>query len=177
MSQSRLVPMRGAYLLDANIFMTAWRDHYPPDLCPGFWQCLEHHSRNGRLLSIDRVRDEIINPPDLVEWVRQVSGDMFASSREPVVNDVYSEIQQWVNDNAQFSPAAKDEFARVADGWFAAYAKVHEAVLVTNEVFHADARRRVPLPNICKQFDTLPPINTLQMLRELGVRFDWNQNP
>lgn len=70
-------------------------------------------------------------------------------------------------------PVDKDELARVADGWLAAYAKVYNAVLVTNEVFNENVRRKVPLPNICKQFG-ISHANTLEMLRGLGVRFEWN---
>ena len=80
-------------------------------------------------------------------------------------------MQVWVQTNDQFLPAAKHEFASVADGWLAAYAKVHGAVLVTNEVFASDAKRRVPLPNLCRQFD-VPYCNTINMLRGLGATFN-----
>ena len=80
-------------------------------------------------------------------------------------------MQTWVQTNNQFLPAAKHEFASAADGWLAAHAKVHGAVLVTNEVFDANVRRRVPLPNLCKQFD-VDYGNTIDMLRGLGVTFN-----
>ena len=67
--------------------------------------------------------------------------------------------------------AAKHEFAQAADGWLAAYAKTHNAIVVTNEVYNENSRRRVPLPNLCKEFD-VEFCHTADMLRGLGVKFD-----
>ena len=50
--------------------------------------------------------------------------------------------------------------------------KEADAVLVTNEVSAPDAKARVPLPNLCAEFG-VRYINTVELLRELNVRFDW----
>ena len=81
----------------------------------------------------------------------------------------------WVEGNTQFRREAKAEFAAAADGWLAAYAKVHGAVLVTHEQYSPDVKRRVPLGNICQQFG-VPMRDTFLMLRELEVRFDWTSD-
>ena len=159
------------YVLDANIFIAAWRDHYPIDLYPGFWECLQRFEQEKRLLSVDRVRDEISSPKNLVTWLRQHWRDTFALTTEPQTARVFSQMQTWVQANDQLLPAAKHEFASAADGWLAAYAKVHGTVLVTNEVLDANVRRRVPLPNLCVQFD-VDYCNTIDMLRGLGVTFN-----
>ena len=52
--------------------------------------------------------------------------------------------------SAPFS--AEAQFAGVADGWVAAYAKAHRLTLVTQEVYAAEAKSRVPLPNVCRAF-------------------------
>ena len=52
--------------------------------------------------------------------------------------------------------------------------KVHGTVLVTNEVFDSNARRRVPLPNLCRQFD-VTYCNTIDMLRGLVVQHPSNE--
>ena len=160
------------YVLDANVLMTAHHHYYAPDLCPGFWQCLSHYFHSSQLLVIDRVRDEILSPPELLRWVEQDLGGLFLSTTtQPVIN-AYGQMMEWVRENNQFMPAALSEFARVADGWLAAYSKVNGAVVVTNEVFDPNVRRRVPLPNLCEQFH-VRYINTYEMLRELGTRFAW----
>ncbi len=50
----------GPFVLDANVFIEAYRRYYGLDLCPGFWECLRHYGGHRRLLSIDRVRDELL---------------------------------------------------------------------------------------------------------------------
>ena len=63
------------FVLDANIFIEAHRRYYAQDLCPGFWDCLTHFSIERRILSIDRVRDELFVSQDrLVEWVKESPG-------------------------------------------------------------------------------------------------------
>ena len=160
------------YVLDADVFMAAHRRYYAQDLCPGFWECLTHYCREKRLLGIDRVRSEIQPPDALFEWVSRAPSELFVSSAEPPVIAAFTEMVNWVQGNEQFLPEAKTEFAEVADGWVAAYARVHNAVVVTQEVFNADVRKRVPLPNVCRQFG-VDYRDTFEMLRELEVRFDW----
>lgn len=164
------------YLLDANIFIAAWRDYYPIDLYPGFWQCLERYRQEGRLLSVDRVRDEIDSPKELVAWLKQHWQGAFVSTKDREVTRVFAEMQAWVQSNAQFLQAAKHEFAQAADGWLAAYAKTHNVIVVTNEVYNENSRRRVPLPNLCRMFD-VEVRNTADMLRGLGVKFDLRTLP
>jgi len=45
------------YILDANVFIEAYKRYYAFDLCPGFWRSIEHYGAQGKLASIDRVRD------------------------------------------------------------------------------------------------------------------------
>lgn len=81
----------------------------------------------------------------------------------------YREIIAWVQDNAQFTNAAKARFADDDDGWLVAYAKAKNCIVVTHEVVRPEAKNRVMIPNICQQFD-VPFVNTFDMLRALGVR-------
>ncbi len=69
---------------------------------------------------------------------------------------------------------AKAEFARVPDAWVTAYAKAKGAVLVTHEVPAPDARKKVPIPNVCQEFD-IPYIDSFEMLRTLRARFNWER--
>jgi hypothetical protein len=162
----------GPYLLDTNVFIEAHRRYYTMDLCPGFWKCLEHYCEESRVLSIDRVRGEISEGDALDEWISQAPDGLFAPTAQVEVVEAFTEMMTWVQDNGLFLPQAKDEFARVADGRLVAYAKAHDLVVITQEVFAADSRKRVPIPNVCRQFD-VPYDDTFSMLRALGVRFDW----
>jgi hypothetical protein len=48
-----------AYLLDANVFIQAKNLHYGFDFCPAFWDWLARENDGGRVLSIERVGDEL----------------------------------------------------------------------------------------------------------------------
>ena len=60
--QGALLRKPSTYVLDANVFVAAYQGYYAPNLCPGFWDVLEHFSIQGNLFSIDRVRAELIYP-------------------------------------------------------------------------------------------------------------------
>ena len=166
--------LRRIFVPDTNVFITAHRSYYPLNLCPGFWNCLIHHLHSGRILSIDRVRDELIGYGDeLSNWVQNAPPEMFVPSSEAPVIGAYQEVMSWVNCRVQFSTQANYEFSQGADGWLVAYAMSHNVILVTLEVSQPNVRRRVPIPNVCDQFG-VTPMDTFEMLDDLGVRFDWH---
>lgn len=160
------------FLLDTNVFIEAHKRYYAMDLCPGFWDCLEYHCQETRVLSIDRVREEILQGDALEEWARQAPSKLFASSAEDRVLQAFSDMVRWVQGSTQFHMRAKEEFARVADGWLIAYAQVHGLVVVTHESFSPNSKRKVPMPNVCQQFG-VPYNDTFSMLRSLEVSFGW----
>ncbi|MDT0632123.1 DUF4411 family protein, partial [Rubrivirga litoralis] len=88
---------------------------------------------------------------------------------QPVAN-LYAQMIAWVQANKQFSDAAKAEFASVADGWLAAYAHANSCTIITEEKFIHNIRKRVPIPNVCDEFD-IPYTDTFDMLRSLGCQF------
>jgi Domain of unknown function (DUF4411) len=47
------------YLLDASVLIQAKNLHYGLDFCPAFWAWLVENNAAGRVLSIDKVADEI----------------------------------------------------------------------------------------------------------------------
>ncbi|MCS6827186.1 MAG: DUF4411 family protein [Caldilinea sp.] len=162
------------FLLDTNVFIEAYRRYYALDLCPGFWECLMHYCKEPRLLSIDRVCDEIKEGDDLDTWVRQAPKSLFASTADPAVVKRYSELMAWVQKSPQFRPEAKAAFARGADGWLIAYAVEHGYAVVTHEAFDPGIKRKVPIANICQQFG-VRHVDTFDMLRTLEVRFGWDR--
>ena len=178
-SQAKLL-----FVLDANVFIGAHRSYYPIDLCPGFWDSLIRHFRAGSLLSIDKVRDELLDvskredeePDGLYYWTKDSPRDLFVSSGEQAVVDIYKDVIAWVYSSPQFYRGAKDEFARKADGWLVAYTQVHDVILVTQEVWKPDIKKRVPIPNVCEHFN-VDYVNTFEMLRQLGVRFELASSP
>ncbi len=163
-----------AYVLDSNVFIEAKNAYYAFALCPGFWNSLLGHYESGNLCSIDHVKRELlVGRDDLARWIkRSVPVTFFDPTTDTTVTAQYREISTWVQSNPQFVDLAKAEYAASADGWLVAYAKAKGHVVVTHEQLRAEARNRVPIPNVCEQFG-VAYTDTFQMLKALGVQFTW----
>jgi hypothetical protein len=160
------------YLLDANPFIEAKNRYYGFDICPGFWSSLIAQHAAKRVFSIDRIAEELKEQDDEVrDWVEsRVPATFFKKTEDQAVIDKFQAMVNWVYSQTQFTDAAKSEFASVADGWLVAYASVNGLIVVTHEQFAPGAQRKVPIPNVCIEFD-VEPTDTFKMLRELGEKF------
>ncbi len=166
-----MTPTPANYALDANVFIQAHRRHYAFELCPGFWDCIPRHHSAGRLLSIDKVRDELRTGDMLDTWAKTTAPDtLFDTTADPQIASVFADMMRWVQASTHYLPQAKSEFASVADGWLAAYTKAKGYTLVTHEEPDPLSKKRVPLPTLCMQFG-VPYTDTFMMLRSLGTRF------
>ena len=164
-----------SYLLDSDVLITAKNLYYAFDICPGFWESLLHHHREGHVFSIDRVRSELLagrSTEDLVKWVRNdVPEAFFLTADTDEVAQVYTEIMLWVQRHSTYFDHAKAKFATGADGWLVAYALVHGATVVTNEQSAPESKKDVKLPDVCDKYEVHRE-NTFNLLRALGARFN-----
>lgn len=164
------------YVLDSDVFIAAKNSYYAFAICPGFWDSLIHHYGEGHVLSIDRVRSELLagrKTEDLVLWVKEHAPDeFFVGTDDDAVTDAYGRVMLWVQRNAQYFDQAKAKFATEADGWLVAYAMVHNVTVVTNEQPRPESRNRILLPDVCMQFE-VPYKDTFSMLTDLGARYEW----
>ncbi len=167
------------YVLDANVFIEAKNRYYGFELCPGFWKALTVEHKSKSVFSIDKVCDELVrkkNKPDdepdaLSEWAEETVPDtFFQKTQDQAVIDAFKKMVAWVNSESQFTSAAKAEFASVADGWLIAHAKVNRLTIVTHEVYDSASKKKVPMPNVCLEFD-VECVNTFEMLEDLKVKF------
>ncbi len=167
------------YVLDANVFIEAKDRYYGFNLCPGFWKALIAEHKSGRVFSVDKVRNELVKvqhdpndkPDPLSDWAKDtVPETFFKETQDQAVIGIFQEMVAWVNSEPQFTPAAKAEFASVADGWVIAFAKVSGLTVVTHEVYAARVKKKVPIPNVCLEFD-VDDDNTFKMLEGLKVKF------
>lgn len=163
--------MSKCFVLDANPFIEAKDRYYGFDICPGFWTSLVDMNNIGRVCSIDRIRAELNEQNDEIkDWIdNRAPAAFFKRTEDQKVIDAFQKMVKWVY-SEPFSPPAKAEFASVADGWVAAYAAANKMIVVTHEVYAPGVTRKVPLPNICVEFD-IDYVSTFEMLRELGVKF------
>jgi len=160
----------GLLVLDANVFIEARKRYYAFDICPAFWDSLLAEHGSGNIISIDRVRDELMDV-EISAWIAsKVPADCWDDTKTHPVAHSYAQMIAWVQANQQFTAAAKAEFASVADGWLVAYAHSNNCTVVTEEKFIANIKKRVPIPNVCDAF-SVPYMDTFDMLRTLGCRF------
>lgn len=161
------------FALDTNIFIEAHKRYYAFGILPAFWETLIKLARDGCVVSIDRVKNELDRGNDWVaEWANREFRDYFASTATEPVFQRYQQLLKWAEGDVQFKPKAIEDFASGdnADAWLIAYAAANNCVLVTHEVFQENVRSKIPIPNACK-FIGVPYMNTFEMLQTLGVQF------
>ncbi|MBX9810347.1 MAG: DUF4411 family protein [Burkholderiales bacterium] len=169
---------RTRYLVDANVLMQAKRLYYRFAVCPGFWDCIAWHHKQGSILSIDRVKKEIDDgKDDLSQWVKsKCPKTFFEASTDSAIAAEYGNAMVWVQSQSRYTPAAKSKFATDADGWLIAYAKHHGVTVVTQEVPAPDSRKEAKIPDVCDALG-VKYVDTFDMLEKLKVQFNWKPTP
>ncbi len=171
-----MTPSSLTFLIDSDVLMQAHRMYYAFDICPGFWESLLFHHGQSRIFCISQVKDEIKGGDKdvLYTWAHEIAPPtLFSNTDDLAIAESYSRIIQWVQ-SEKFTEAAKEEYAKSADGWIIADAKVKGHTVVTNETYEKDRRNKVKIPNVCIQFD-IPCVDTFSMLRTLKTQFDWKR--
>jgi len=158
-----------AYLLDTNVFITAKRDHYRMNVCPGFWDWIAAANRAGKLYSITAVREELKKGSDvLVSWASQQSKTFFLPPDEYVIRAL-EEVSGWAN-TKDYRPAAISEFFSVADYWLVGHALATGYTVVTHEVGVPTSKKQIKLPDACNGIG-VKWINPFDMLEKERVLF------
>ena len=164
--------VKKTYLLDTNVFIQAKNQYYSFQICPGFWESLILENAEEIVFSIDRVKTELEKGNDeITQWVKDTApGTFFKNTDNKAVIECFAKIMNWVQSKPQYFDSSKAEFAGGADPWLIAYAKVNGLVLVTNESLAADAKNKVPIPNVCVNFD-VKYTRIFEMLETQETRF------
>lgn len=163
------------YILDANIFIEAARRYYSFYFGTKFWDFLVENGKKGVLCSIDKVLKEIQKgdkEDPLRKWAEKSFSKYFLPTNNDEVLKYYIDVINFVNNKKeQYSENAINEFLQEdnADAWVIAYAKYKNLIIVTQEVLDLNCRRRVPIPNVCKDFN-IEYKNTFEMLKELNFK-------
>jgi hypothetical protein len=149
------------YVLDANVFIEAAMRYYAFDLAPGFWAHRVAHGTAGVVCTIDRVDAEITGATPLRAWLDVDFAGFVRNSGTPDTLTHYAALMRWAQAQP-FTPAARSEFATVADAWLVAYAKANGGTVVTHEVYEANRLNRIKVPNACRSL-TVPFVNTFEI--------------
>ena len=136
-----------AYLLDANVFISAKNLHYGLDFCPAFWDWLIARNADGTVHSIDKVADELAAMGDELSTWAAARGAGFFRPPDPDLFPALAAVS--TRATAQnFEPAAVATFLQVADYYLVAAAHAGRHTVVTHEIPSA-SMRKIKIPNAC----------------------------
>ncbi|MBI1225857.1 MAG: DUF4411 family protein [Bacteroidetes bacterium] len=160
------------YLLDTNFFIESYRSSFPLDVVPSFWVKLSSLAADNKVVSIDKVKEEIYkNDDELKAWCEaSLPPDFFKDSTIAIAE--YASTVQWANSNKDnpYTQPALDVFmdANEADAWLVAYAKHQDLPLVTNERSEPASKKSVKIPDACQPMGVrcVKPMDMFRELRE-----------
>ncbi len=157
-----------AYLIDTSVFIHAKNFHYGFDFCPAFWDWIDQANRDGIVLSVRRVYEEIRDgDDDLAEWAKVRARTLFVDPDESI-NESFRAVSDWTR-VAGYSAAQVAAFLDAADYYLVAHGHADDHVVVTHEVV-APRRNKIKIPDACRALG-VECITPFQMLRAEGARF------
>lgn len=126
------------YLLDSSALIQAHHHHYGFDICPGFWNWLIRQHRDGRVFSIQKVKEEIREgdeTDDLRGWAEGIPEEFFiapTAATQPSFERV-SNLVNFPTTKVRYTYAAISTFLSDADYFLVAQALELRAIVVTHE--------------------------------------------
>jgi hypothetical protein len=136
-----------AYLLDANVFISAKNLHYGFEFCPAFWDWLIAENTAGKVYSIEKVGDEVLAlSDDLSDWAAPLGSGFFLRP-DTAVLPALAMVSAWAG-RQNYEAAAVNTFLQVADYYLVAHAQAGNHTVVTHEVPTASTRK-IKIPNAC----------------------------
>jgi len=170
------------YIFDSSSFITPYRLYYAEDIVPSFWEQLEDLIENGKVCTIDKVKEEITKIDDqLSRRVKRLfkravpfrrkntSDNLFSFGGESSEWIAYKSVISWA-ENSSYNKAAISEFKNdsKADAFLIAFCKTYNLTLVTEEVFKRK-KKRIPIPNACSALN-VRCLNLFDFMRETGIK-------
>lgn len=166
--------MSKVYVIDANIFISAHREKFPLDVVPSFWAKIKSLAEAGKLISLDKVKEEIYRMEDeLAGWCKEHLPDEFWYASESAAGE-YAGLARWAYGQTRiYNPEAIAEFLEGdnADAFLIAYAMADKdnRILVTYETSGNGSKKRVKIPDVCVAFGVKLMVPN-QMFRDLGEK-------
>ena len=157
-----------AYLLDSDVFIQAKNLHYGFDFCPAFWDWIDLQRRSGTVLSIEKVRDELIGGDDeLATWAEQRGEEFFLKPDSGILPSLRT-VSGWAS-GAGYEPAAVNIFLQAADYYLVAHAHEQDHVVVTHER-PSPSTKKLKIPDACIGLG-VKCVTPFEMLRTERARF------
>jgi hypothetical protein len=146
------------YCLDAGVFINSWIKHYPIDVFPSVWECLDELLKSGIAFVPREVYEEVERGGDDVhEWLSKRRSAVVEPD-EPVI----LLVKQIMKDHGRLCHGKPGRSG--ADPFVIAHAKVVGASVVTEESI---SKKPIDpkIPDVCNALG-IPVMNTVSLLRE-----------
>ena len=163
------------YILDSNFFIEAHRVSYPLDIAFSFWNKVMGLAAEGKIISIDKVKNELFGKNDPLEnWCREKLPSGFFKDKSSVIT-AYQQVANWAYSRRDhYNQAAIDQFldADKADAFIVAFALFDssERVVVTHEISNPNQRSKIKIPDAGHALG-VRVIRVMDMFRELNETF------
>lgn len=135
--------MSGIVFMDSNAFIASARLHYffNKKIFHPFWHVLEDLIRNGIILMLDVVYDELVPAAKesgrdmLSDWVEATCADYQIRHKTDEIGSAYVEVQDYLEQSGCYRSEAQRlwEEESKADPWLIAAGKVYGASIITDE--------------------------------------------
>lgn len=164
------------FIMDANSFITPFKQYYAFDLIPAYWNELEKHIAAEHIVILDIVKTELEKGEDeLTSWLENTKNLVSIPHKDSTIISKYQEIMQYVSDCGKYLPSAFHSWAinDVADPWLIATAAINNYILITEEVPSGGLSTKTPnkkakIPDIAEHFGVKTG-NVYYMMRELNI--------
>lgn len=154
------------YVYDTSSFRAL--QHFYPKIFKTIWQNLDEMVSSGKLTSTKEVFAELNNQnvsQEILDWAK-LNKSIFQTPQPNELSFV-AQIFQVIHFRALISKQANLRGTPVADPFVIACAKIHNAVVVTEEQFKPNAAK---IPNVCQHFG-IKCINLAQFMEEQNWTF------
>lgn len=166
------------FLIDANTFMAAARLYYAYDLLPSFWKIFGDKIKEGNVVLLDMVKNEINKGEDeLQKWVIERQDDFQCCNHvDPEIIPKYAAVMQYIQKCGLYNEKGLNSWARndVADPWLiaAAIAKGYTIITFEQSAGQLNSKNKsgkVKIPDVAGYFGVKVQ-NLYYMMRRLKMK-------
>ncbi len=150
------------YSFDTDVYISIWRDHYPPDVFPGIYENIDQMIRNGVIISTYLVKDELGRQRDEIYNHFTSFSDLFV---EPTPEE--QSIIEFLVNNENFPKWGRSSTQKhYADPYVVALAKAYDLKVVIYET----GTNPNTIGKACEILD-IDIYKFSEVLREEGISF------
>lgn len=165
------------FLIDANTLISPYKNFYPFDFAPSFWEQLSLKMGLNSVAILDMAKDEVIKGTDeLSIWIKKIPDLQICRHEDSEIIAVYAQVLSFLQTSPYYSDKALREWSKeeIADPWLIAAAAVHGYTIITFEqsagpLSHKSPCGRAKIPDVGNAFGVRCE-NLYYFMREMSFK-------